>query len=153
VTSLAEPATYKPPWDFLSCTLPVIRVVPIILSLAGILLLYRLAIVYGASEKAALLAVLVYATLPVIVMAHRLVKAESLLSLLFMGAILAAHRHDQSGRPVDALLAGLLCGLSIWSKATGVAVLAVVLVLLLSRRRYRGAVVALGTTVAVVVLY
>jgi dolichyl-phosphate-mannose-protein mannosyltransferase len=153
VVSLAQPATYQPPWDFLSCTLPVMRVVPIVLSLVGILLLYRLAREYGATERAALLAALVYATLPVIVLAHRLVKAESLLSLLFMGAILAVHRHDRSGGPGGAILAGVLSGLAIWSKATGVAVIAVVLVLLLSRRRYRGALTALGVTCGFVVLY
>ncbi len=153
VVSLVQPATSLPPWDFLSCTLPVMRVVPIILSLIGILLLHRLAREYGASEKAALLAALVYATLPVIVLAHRLVKAESLLSLLFMGAILAVNRHDRSGRGGDAVLAGVLSGLSIWSKATGVAVIAVVLVLLLSKRRYRGALTALAVTGGFFLLY
>jgi hypothetical protein len=153
VVSLAQPATSLPPWDFLSCTLPVMRVVPIVLSLVGILLLHRLAREYGASEKAALLAALVYATLPVIVLTHRLVKAESLLSLLFMGAILAVNRHDRSGRAGDAIMAGVLSGLSIWSKATGVAVIAVVLVLLLSRRRYRGALTALAVTGGFFLLY
>ncbi len=153
LVSIVQPATYLPPWDFLSCTLPVMRVVPIVFSLIGILLLYRLAREYGASEKGALLASLVYATLPVIVLAHRLVKAESLLSLLFMGAILAVHRHDRSGRARDAVLAGALAGLSIWSKATGVAVLVVVLVLLLSRRRYRGTLQALGVACGFVLLY
>ena len=153
VVSLAQPATYRPPWDFLSCTLPVMRVVPIMLSLIGILLLYRLAREYGATERAALLAALVYATLPVIVLAHRLVKAESLLSLLFMGAILAVHRHDRSGRAGGAILAGVLSGLAIWCKATGVAAIAVVLIQLLSRRRYRGALMALGVTCAFLLLY
>jgi dolichyl-phosphate-mannose-protein mannosyltransferase len=153
VVSLAQPATYLPPWDFLSCTLPVMRVVPIVLSLIGILLLYRLAREYGVSERAALLATLVYATLPVIILAHRLVKAESLLSILFMGAILAVHRHDRSGRTGDAVLVGVLAGLSIWSKATGVAVLVVVLVLLVSRRRHRGALVALGVACGFILLY
>jgi hypothetical protein len=153
VVSLAQPATYLPPWDFLSCTLPVMRVVPIVLSLIGILLLYRLARGYGATEKAALLAALVYATLPVIVLAHRLVKAESLLALLFMGAILAVQRHDRNGRAGDAVLAGALAGLSIWCKATGVAVIAVVLVLLLSRRRHRGALTALGVACGFLLLY
>ncbi len=153
VVSLAQPATYAPPWDFLSCTLPVMRVVPIVFSLIGLLLVYHLAREYGVSERGALLATLVYATLPVIVLAHRLVKAESLLSLLFMGAILAAHRHDRTGRTREAVLAGVLSGLSIWSKATGIAVIAVVVVLLLSRRRHRGAIVALAVTCVVVLLY
>ncbi|HKB07065.1 MAG TPA: PA14 domain-containing protein [Candidatus Polarisedimenticolia bacterium] len=153
VVSLAQPATYQPPWDFLSCTLPVMRVVPIVLSLAGILLLYRLAREYGATERAALLATLVYATLPLIVLAHRLVKAESLLSLLFMGAILCARGHDRTGRAGAALLAGTLAGLSIWCKATGIAVLVVILVLLLSRGRRRGALMAFAVAVVFILLY
>ncbi len=146
-------ASYPAPWDFLSCTLTVMRLVPIALSLIGIVLLYRLARGYGVSERSALLGALVYATLPVIVLAHRLVKAESLLALLFMGAILAARRHELSGSAGSAVLAGLLSGLSIWTKATGVAVVAVILVLLLAARRYRGALLALGITGGFVLLY
>lgn len=151
--ALAPASFYPPPWDYLSCTLPVMRVVPVLLSLFGILLLYRLARHYGASEKGALLAALVYAVLPLIVLSHRLVKAESLLSLLFMGTVLAVRRCEESGRVRDAVLVGLLCGLSIWSKATGVAVLAVALVLLLARRRYRAAGLALGVAGGCVALY
>jgi hypothetical protein len=136
-----------------ACTLPVMRLVPIILSLAGLLLLGPLARAYGASERAALWAALVYAALPLIVATHRLVKAESLLAILFMGAILAVERYEWSRRRAHALLAGALCGLSLWSKATGVAVVAVVLVLLLSRRRYRAALVVLGTSAAFLGLY
>ncbi|HEV8702481.1 MAG TPA: glycosyltransferase family 39 protein [Candidatus Polarisedimenticolia bacterium] len=153
VTSLRQSATYPIPWDFLSGTLPLMRVVPILLSLAGIVLLYRLARSYGVSERAALLGTLVYATLPLIVLAHRLVKAESLLAILFMGAILAAHRHRLSGRMGDAVVAGVLGGLSIWTKATGVAVVGVVLVLLLSARRFRGALLALGLAAGFLALY
>jgi hypothetical protein len=153
VTSLGQSATYPIPWDFLSGTLPLMRVVPILLSLAGIVLLYRLARSYGVSERAALLGTLVYATLPLIVLAHRLVKAESLLAIFFMGAILAAHRHRLSGRMGDAVVAGVLGGLSIWTKATGVAVVGVVLVLLLSARRFRGALLALGLAAGFLALY
>jgi hypothetical protein len=138
---------------FLSCTLPVMRLVPIVLSLAGVLLLYPLARGYGASERAALLAALVYAVLPVIVLADRLVKGESLLALLFMGAILLVQRHERFGRTRDAAFAGVLCGLSIWTKATGVAVLATVLILLLARRRHRAALLAAGITAGFVGLY
>jgi hypothetical protein len=153
VTSLGQRATYLMPWDFMSGTLPVMRLVPIVLSLFGIVLLYRLAREYGLSERAALLSTLVYATLPLLVLAHRLVKAESLLSILFMGAILAAHRHGRTGGMGDAIVAGVLGGLSIWTKATGVAVVAVVLVLLLAARRYRGALLALGVAAGSFLLY
>jgi 4-amino-4-deoxy-L-arabinose transferase-like glycosyltransferase len=139
--------------QFLECSLPVMRLAPIILSLVGVLLLYRLALAYGASERAALLAALVYAVLPVIVLSHRLVKGESLLSLLFMGAILAVERLGKSGRTRDAVLVGCLCGLAIWTKATGVAVAVTALVLLLARRRYRGAAVTLLVTAGFALLY
>jgi len=162
VTSLAQAllpsfgyggATYSVPWDFLSCTLTVMRLVPIALSLFGLVLMYRLAREYGLSERAALLGALVYATLPVIVLAHRLVKAENLLSLLFMGAILAARRHISSGSARSAVVTGVLCGLSIWTKATGVAVLAVALLLLVPARRYRGALLAVGFAAGSFALY
>jgi hypothetical protein len=139
--------------DYLSCTLPVMRIVPILLSLIGLLLLYRLARLYGAEERAALLAGLVYAVLPPIVLAHRLVKAESLLVLLFMGAILAAGRSGEEGSRRGAILAGLLCALSIWTKATGLAVCGTILILLLARRRRRDAAIVAAMTVAGAGLY
>ncbi|HEU4402491.1 MAG TPA: glycosyltransferase family 39 protein, partial [Candidatus Polarisedimenticolia bacterium] len=139
--------------DYLWCSLPVMRLVPIVLSLLGTILLVRLARAYGASERAALLAALVYATLPLIVLSHRLVKAESLLALLFMGAILLARRHERTQAPRDAALAGILCGLSLWTKATGVAVPATVLVLMLRARRARGAALAMLVTAGFLALY
>jgi 4-amino-4-deoxy-L-arabinose transferase-like glycosyltransferase len=153
VNSLAGQATYPVPRDFLFCSLPVMRLVPIVLSLLGLFLVHRLARAYGATEEAALLAALVYAILPVIVLSHRLVKGESLLSLLFMGAILAADRHGRTGARRDAIVAGVLCGLSIWTKATGVAVLATVLILMMARRRFRGAAIAAGLTGGFLALY
>jgi 4-amino-4-deoxy-L-arabinose transferase-like glycosyltransferase len=139
--------------QYLDCSLPAMRVVPILLSLAGLLLLHRLAITYGASERAALLAALAYAVVPLIVVSHRLVKAESLLTLLFMGAILAVESHARTGRTRDAALAGLLSGLSIWTKATGVAVVGTAVVLLLARGRNRAALVVGSITAAFLALY
>lgn len=139
--------------SYFDCTLPAMRLVPIVLSLAGILLLHRLALMYGASERGALLASLTYAILPVIVLSHRLVKAESLLALLFMAAVLLAERHARDGSTRDAALLGVVCGLSIWTKATGVAIVITAGVLLLSRRRHRGAALALLVTLAFAALY
>ena len=136
-----------------NCSLRIARLVPIIMSLAGLLLGVRLARAYGASERAALLGALVYATLPVIVLAHRLVKGESLLTLLFMAAILAALRHRETGEVRQAALAGALCGLSLWTKATGVAVPLIVVLILVAARRYRGALVALALTLGFFGLY
>jgi 4-amino-4-deoxy-L-arabinose transferase-like glycosyltransferase len=138
---------------FLDCTLPMMRLVPIILSLAGVLLLARLARAYGASERASLLAALVYATLPVIVLGHRLVKAENLVSVLFMGALILVLEENQRTPRRAAVLAGVLCGLAILAKATGLAVLLAVLLVLASRRRWRDAAVAAGIAGGFVVLY
>jgi len=118
-----------------------------------VLLLVGLAKAYGASEEAALLAALVYATLPIVVLSHRLVKGENLLALLFMGAVMVGHRCAEAGRRRDALLVGALCGLSLWTKATGVAVPAVVTIMLVARRRWRAAGVVLGITAGFLLLY
>src|SRR6185436_13415959 len=145
------------------------RIVPILLSLVGIVLLCRLSRAYGLSERAALLGTLVYATLPVIVLTHRLVKGESLLALLFMGALLAVRdtlteaTPEATGEPDaapaaargrrGALVAGVLGALSIWTKATGVIVPLVVTVLLLSRRRRADAAIVLGLAAGALGLY
>lgn len=139
--------------DYLSCTLPAMRVVPILLSLIGLLMLHRLALFYGLEERAALLACLIYAVLPPIVLAHRLVKGESLLVLLFMGAILAAGKGGEEGSTRGAILAGVLCALSVWTKATGLGVFATVLMILLAQRRYRHAVIATAMTLGGIGLY
>lgn len=157
--------------SFLDCTLPVMRVVPILCSLIGLLLLHRLARACGAGDRAALLATLVYATLPLLVLTHRLVKAESLLSLFFMGALLAIREtltETESGAGAVAakgglpdaarsrrgvLRAGIFSGLSIWTKATGVVVPVVAAILLLARRRRADAGLVLGCGAAAVALY
>ena len=137
--------------SFLECTLPAMRLVPILLSLAGLLLLERLARAYGSSERAALLAALVYAVVPVIVLGHRLVKAENLLALLFMAALLAV-RPDRPGER-GAVRAGIIGALSLWTKATGLAVVAVTAMALVAQKRRRDALVAAGIAGAGLVLY
>ncbi len=139
--------------SFLECTLPVMRLVPILLSLAGLLLLERLARSYGFSEATTLLAALVYATTPVLILGQRLVKGESLLALLFMGALLAVRPDRPGGDRRGAVAAGLLGALSIWTKATGVAVVAVAALALLAQRRRRDALVACGIAAAGLLLY
>ncbi len=138
---------------FLECALPAIRLVPILLSVLGVWLVARLARLYGATERAALCAALIYATLPVIVMAHRLVKAENLLAILFMGTLVLIGPQERplSGR--RAVWAGLLGGLSLWTKATGVVVPGVAVLLLISRRQRRAALIVLGIAAGFGALY
>ena len=142
---------------FLACTLPVMRLVPILMSLVGLLLLVRLARVYGLSERAGLLAALVYATVPVIILGHRLVKAENLLSILFMGALLAIEAVPGAAAGAvtrrGALWAGVLCGLALWTKATGLAVLATVLLLLAAKRKWRDAALVAAVAAGFLALY
>jgi 4-amino-4-deoxy-L-arabinose transferase-like glycosyltransferase len=129
------------------------RLVPIFLSLAGLLLLDRLARACGLSERAALCAALVYAVTPVVILGHRLVKAESLLALLFMAAILAVRPERPKGERRGAIAAGILGALSIWTKATGIAVVAVAAVSLWAQRRRRDALVMCGLAGAGLLLY
>jgi 4-amino-4-deoxy-L-arabinose transferase-like glycosyltransferase len=139
--------------EFLDCTLPVMRVIPILCSLAGLLLLYRLARAHQASERAALLACLVYATVPVILQGHRLVKAENLLALLLMGAVLALTEEGRRSPRRAAIIAGLLSALALWTKATGIAVPATVLLMLAARRRFKDAALVAAITGAGLALY
>jgi hypothetical protein len=138
---------------FLDCTLPVMRVIPILCSLAGLLLLYRLARAHKASERAALLACLVYATVPVIILGHRLVKAENLLALLFMGAVLVLTEEGRRSPRRAAVIAGVLSALALWTKATGIAVVATALLMLAARRRFKDAALVAAITGAGLALY
>ena len=109
------------------------RLVPIALFVPTLLLLYALGRRLLPRGRGALLACLLYATLPVLVLQGRVIKEEALLVPLLLGGLLFFVRWRDGGRRRrDLVWAGLLVGLCTAAKLTG-AVFAIALVLMVLR--------------------
>jgi 4-amino-4-deoxy-L-arabinose transferase-like glycosyltransferase len=126
-----------------SVSLSVIRLVPVLCSVACVLLLYLL-VRRHLGRPVALVAAALLAFTPVAISASALVEAEWLLAVFLLGALLLIDRRDRLG--VGALLA--LCLLAPLVKETGVLVPASVCLLLLVSHRWRLAVAAAAAGVA-----
>ncbi len=139
--------------QMLDCTLWRMRLVPIFLGLLTLVLVARAGWSLLDDPLGGTLAALLYATLPIIVLGNRLVKAESLLAPLLLLQVLWLERYLSSGRRGDLVRIALSGAASLWAKATGVAVPAVAMLSLVAARRWKGAAVAGGAAAAAVVAY
>jgi len=135
----------------LDCTLYRMRVVPIVCGLLTLVWVARAGWKLFPDRVTGTLAALLYATLPVIVLGNRLVKAENLLGWLLLAEMLWVEEYLRTGGR-SALVKTVLGGaLSLWAKATGIAVpLAAMLLLWRERRTRAAAMVAGGAAVALV---
>ena len=88
-------------------------------------------------EKVALLATLLYATIPIIVVSGRMAKEENLMTPLFLLALLSILRYLDSGGPKYRNLAGLMAGLALLAKPTGISLIAVILILLAYQGKWK----------------
>ena len=119
----------------LDCTLHRMRVVPILLGLVTIVWVARAGWKLLEDRAAGTIAALLYATLPVVVLGNRLVKAENLLALLLLAETIWVEEYLRTGKR-QALLKTVLGGaLSLWTKATGIAVPLAAILLLWHRRK------------------
>lgn len=116
-------------------SLSVIRLPAIACSLLATLLVFALARRCYA-DTTALVAALVYATLPSAVASARLAKEENLLAVLALGAVLATLRYLDTGDRRFLYLAAVASGLGPLTKETGIYLGAVVFFLLARRRRW-----------------
>ena len=117
------------------------RPIPIALSVADALLLFFLAARVLGRRRDALLAVLLFAVLPLAVFSGRLVKEEHAILTCFLGSALAAEGYLRTGRARWLGLAAALAGATCLFKVTGVGVVAGVAALLFAQRRVKGALI------------
>jgi 4-amino-4-deoxy-L-arabinose transferase-like glycosyltransferase len=118
-------------------SLTYLRLPPIILTVLTTLLVFVLSKkLYN--EKVALLASLLYATIPIVVVSGRLTKEENLLAFLFLLATLSTLKYlDTPKQPRYLYLAAIVAGLSFLTKPTGLCVVGVVSILLAYHRKWK----------------
>ncbi len=128
------------------------RLLPIALSLVTTALVFVVARRLASTELA-LLASALHAITPIIVVSNRLVKAESLLAALLLACIWACLEYLDSGKRRWLLAAAVGAGLASLAKVLGLALVVVNALLLVSRSRWRDAVVASTISLAIFGLF
>lgn len=127
---------------FTKVDLKTIRLVPIFLSIFSGLLLFLLGLkMYG--YKTALWALLIFMTTTIFAMNQRVVFAENLLAPLFLGALYLFVQKRKKITTNVAVLLGVLCGLSFWTKELGIALFFTMVYLFISENVKRKQVIIL----------
>ncbi len=109
------------------------RILPILLSCAAILLVHAIGRrLHGWS--AGFGAALIYATTPILVALHRLIKGESLLTVLALGVVATVLARRAGAARWQPIVLGCLCAAAPLAKLTGVFVAPMAICLLWSRR-------------------
>jgi dolichyl-phosphate-mannose-protein mannosyltransferase/PA14 domain-containing protein len=137
----------------LDCTLHRMRTVPILFGLLTIVLVGRAGWRFFPDRSVGTLAALLYATLPVIVLGNRLVKAENALAPLLLAQIswLEDYLRTHSWKDLCKVAAGGAA--AIWLKATGVAAPLAAILLLARHRKGRALSLVAAAATAAVALY
>jgi len=114
--------------------LSLIRQIPIFLNFLSIILLGLLA-KEAFGKKVGLLSAVLYTTIPTIVMANRLSLIENLLIPLSLFTLWSLYRFkDKSFMPY---LVGLGCGLTLFTKNTGLALPLAILIILFNQKQWK----------------
>jgi len=139
--------------QMLECTLHRMRWVPILSGLLTIFLVGRTGWKFFPDRSAGTLAALLYATLPIIVMGNRLVKAENLLAPLLLAQVswLEGYLANSSRKCLLKVAAG--GALAIWLKATGIAAPLAAILVLARHRKARAMSVVAAAAAGAVTLY
>jgi 4-amino-4-deoxy-L-arabinose transferase-like glycosyltransferase len=138
-------------WGAEKIQLPSIRVVRfpmIILGVLNVLLCYLVARALF-SEKVGLMAAALYATIPTAVYGSRMVVTENLLITWLLLSILVLLHYLEKPKSMYLLILGILGGLSLLTKLTGVLVPATIVIWLIKDKRLGDALHVLITSVLV----
>ncbi len=130
--------------DFLDCRLLTIRLVPIFFSTLTIIPVFFVARKIYRSHTTAVIASLLYATVPLFVVAGRIAKGDTLLSLVLISGVLCTLKYSESKRQVYVIFAGILAGLSFWCKEMGICAILIIPLLLGRKGARKEAFIAAG---------
>lgn len=118
---------------FAKINLKTIRIVPIILAMISSLLVFLLANrLY--SFKTALWSLIIFSTVTIFVMNMKVVVAENLLTVFYLGSIYIYSYFVKEMTIKRAILLGVLAGLSLWTKIAGLSIFLTLLFLFLKDR-------------------
>jgi len=114
------------------------RLVPIALGILSLILVMLIARRLDGPGMSPLVAGLLYAAMPMIVLQSRVIKEEALLTPLMLGSFLFFLRwRDDGERITNLVVAALLAGLCPLAKVPGAVFIPVLVMLLTAQRRYR----------------
>lgn len=136
--------------DYLDCRLTTVNLTPIFFSTLTIVLVFLVSFKVYRSNTISIIASLLYATVPIFVVTGRIAKGDCLLALVLISGILCVLKYTESGKRVYVIFAGLLAGISFWSKEMGICAL-VIIPLLLGHKGFvkeAGITAGIGFTIA-----
>ncbi|MCI0408373.1 MAG: glycosyltransferase family 39 protein, partial [Acidobacteria bacterium] len=137
----------------LECTLHRMRLVPILFGLLTIVLVGRTGWKFFPDRSVGTIAALLYATLPVIVLGNRLVKAENLLAPLLLAQVSWLEGYLRDNRRKDLFKTAAGGAVAIWLKATGIVAPLAAILVLARHRQGRALSLVAGAATAAVALY
>lgn len=132
----AIPSTICGAKEYLDCRLTAINITPVFFSTLTILLVFLVSYKIYHSYSASIFASLLYATVPLFVAAGRIAKGDGLLALVLISGVLCVLQYTESGKKGYLIGAGLLAGVSFWSKEMGICAI-VIIPLLLGHKGFR----------------
>ena len=121
--------------DFLDCRFTTINLTPIFFSTLTIVIIFFVSYKIYKSNTISIIASLLYSTVPLFVASGRIAKGDCLLSLVLITGILCVLKYIESQKKIFVIFAGLLAGISFWSKETGISAM-IILPLLLGRKGF-----------------
>ena len=126
------------------------RLVPFALSVLSMLLVFLIARRLSPRSIDAALALLLYATIPTIVLQSRLIKEEALLTPIALATVWCFLRYRDQGRDIRFLvMSALLAGSAVWVKLPGAIYIVILALLVFSVSGLRAAMIALAIGSAV----
>ncbi|OQZ03636.1 MAG: hypothetical protein B6D34_06865 [Candidatus Brocadia sp. UTAMX1] len=137
--------------EYLDCRLTTINITPIFFSTLTVLLVFCVSYKIYRSYSISIIASLLYATVPIFVVTGRIAKGDGLLALVLISGVLCVLQYAESGKKVYVIYAGLLAGVSFWSKEMGICAI-VIIPLLLGRKGFRkeaGLAAGIGFAIAI----
>lgn len=136
--------------EYLDCRFTTINITPVFFSTLIILLVFYVSYKIYHSYATSIIASLLYATVPIFVVTGRIAKGDGLLALVLISGVWCVLQYTESRKRVYVIGAGLLAGISLWSKEMGVCAI-VIIPLLLGYKGFRkeaGVAAGIGCVIA-----
>jgi len=130
--------------DFLDCRLTTINLTPVFFSTLTIILVFCVSYKIYRSHAIAIIASLIYATVPLVVASGRIAKGDGLLAFVLMAGVLCALHYTETKKKTSLILAGFLAGTAFWSKEPGLCALLIIPLILGGKGFRKEAYITLG---------
>lgn len=121
--------------DFLDCRFTTFNLTPVFFSTLTIILVFLVSFKIYRSNTISIIASLIYATVPLFVASGRLAKGDCLFALALISGVFCILKYIEIQKKKYVIFAGILTGVSFWSKETGICAI-IIFPLLLCQKGY-----------------